>query len=134
MIKNKLEYNLIIRNNSSHISFSPVFIGEANPIIFWFIFYIMSNRLRDWRKSDFKTIICVIYIVQIRNERVIDGSSSRVNIIATPNPAMGEAALDVVFTLHADDKRSKSSHMFCLRFYRNKNYWKFNYSLKLCSL
>lgn len=51
---------------------------------------------------------------------MIDGSSSRVNIIATPNPAMGEAALDVVFTLHADDKRSKSSHIsvFCLRFYQ----------------
>lgn len=63
MIKNKFEYNLIIWNNLSYILFFFVFIGEANLIIFWFIFYIMFNCLRDWRKLDFKIIICVIYIV-----------------------------------------------------------------------
>lgn len=93
MIKNKLEYNLIIPNNSSHISFSPVFIGEANQIIFWFIFYIMSNRLRDWGKSDFKTIICVIYIVQIRNYGVIDGSYAWVNTANHNRPFLEEAPL-----------------------------------------
>ena len=47
MIKNKLERNLISVHNSSRISFPFVFIGAANNIIFWFIFYIMSNRLGD---------------------------------------------------------------------------------------
>lgn len=63
MIKNKFEYNLIIWNNLSYILFFFVFIGEVNLIIFWFIFYIMFNCLRDWGKLDFKIIICVIYIV-----------------------------------------------------------------------